>query len=85
MLNEHKSQYRIKSLVLVLLVLGVPNFLMLLISQWLGVQRPVFNFDYAISALILIVSPFLVSAPFFLVCLFLDGLSLVKQIFPIVN
>src|SRR5690554_798155 len=84
---ESMKRFRSSSsgLFLALFLLLGPNVMMLLISSWLGVQRPIFNFDYAVSALVLVLSPFLVYAPFFLVAIFFDGLSLVKQIFPIVN
>lgn len=70
---------------LVILLIALPNGIMLAISEWIGVDRPVINFDYAVVVLLLLLIPRPVVVVFFLGAFFVDGLSLVRQILPVVN
>lgn len=67
------------------LIVLIPNAIMYSLAFWVGVGRPAINFDYVVVALFVAVCPRWVTLPFFSLCLFLDALGLIRQIFPVVN
>lgn len=60
----------------------VPNFIFFLVSFFLGLGRPLVNFDYIFAALLLLTRFFWFGYVLLVVAVFADTLSMVSQIFP---
>ncbi len=83
---EQDSGFSVKGFLwsAMLLVL-VPNFLFFLVAFQLDLGRPIFNVDYAFSAIFIMLRVRLVAAALMLVAFFFDALALVGQIFPVLH
>jgi len=74
-----------KELLVAFFLVLIPNGVMLGLALWVDVDRSYINFDYVFVALLLAICSRFLVVPVFICCFFLDALSLVRQIVPVVN
>ncbi|WP_150299532.1 sulfatase-like hydrolase/transferase [Pseudomonas profundi] len=83
--SKLRFEFLPKTIMSILLTFAIPNGLLFLLAQWMGVGRDLINLDYSLIVVLVAANIYFLAIPLFLLFLLVDLFNIFGQVYPFVR